>query len=1012
MAWFISPSVLSQNSGVIDFYLGRRIVTVQTTETDTGYAFVQRLNGNLSFDSVVLDSIVFVPLNGNVLLDFSNYPAGYYRVVAGASFTPSNYTSQSGPGDVSTPSLPVIYKTSIMDAYTLPSSPPFTVSFPLFPCLQFSWKSQDSSYTFKVEWREVGTLEFISFDNLTGDFYLASPFEYDTQYELRLFAKSSLTGEYSLPTCLTITYPLDTLATPNAIVTPSVSFFSIEYEAIPNATHYCIKYKLHAALDAWINHVTTDTQFTINNLESFEEYDIQVIAQADGYIDSSPYTFLSSTLGTLPVIIPFLEKQYPLINIGIWDPIHFSAFQVFYEIRYNTVNDFDSSILFDTTSSPSFIHRTPAPDFTFFYWIRPVAFLGGDSLAGEWATGIIAGNLSVIPPMSYRIHLDVTDYPETTSEIPFSLEVDWGDGLTSQYADLSTMPELTHEYSASGTYFIVFSLTNNCGTTRTRTEVTLIAGYADNPANTFEKSTKLTIFDISASDTIDDNIPPIEIVGEVRQFLLETGEYGYETTITSSLELIQFPSVHELIPIDQLLLGNDSGSNMTDHCTEHLEYAVSEPFSLGNFASIVADVSFSLVFNYVDLLTDVQLYFNTYDVIIRADAEFFVRCSCLGLPIIDPIDNTDGTFTGTISFDGKHLAGFQLEIASGPFSKLYQVDINILQSDGSVSRISNNVLDLYAVSFITNKHSLFDVNSKTHSTISGASEGYLPIISTFEIDHVELTCDSAIKERILFDSFRIVGNRYLLTIRNTGTNPQKIDIPIATGRIGKIFHIQAFTLVPPDITNLPIVFRPDINARRTHNTYFYQAGASLVSQDTFLTPVFPFVGTGTLQTLYGTVTFSFYDKLIFSTPYFTQNTPALTASGELNADYAKWRAFGLYPTGGEDCWAPASATVPAWLQIDCEQPVHLAYYYLTSRPNPLYAVSQSPKDFMVLGSNDDTNWAVIDTRVDVVWPSENYTHTFDTYHNTPYRYYRIHITATGELGAHPTIGKWRLFVYN
>jgi len=863
MAWFISPPTSQQNSGATDFYLGRRTVTVQTTENNTGYAFIQRLTSDFAYLSSVQDSIVYVPPNGKVELDLSQYPAGYYRGVAGSAFTPDNYMSQSGTGNVYTPPLPVIYRTLVTDAYTLLTSPLLTVSFPAFPYLQFNWNQQDPANTLQAEWCESGTAEFTTVDQITGTSYKAESFEYGGHYEVRLSVKSALSGEYSLPASLSIIYPTATLATPVVTVAPLPFAVRVEWLPVPDATQYLIRYKLHVAKDAWITNSISDTQFTIDDLDPFVQYDIQIIAQADGFIDSLPYTILLSTLGTLAPVVPVLEKQYPLVNTGHWEPSVFSDIAILYEVRYNTVDDFNTSTLLDTFSSPSFIHRISDSDSAYFYWIRPTAVFAGSLLFGEWATGSILGIPPITNIMSYRIHLDVTDYPETDSESPFSLTVDWDDGTISQYFDLTSMPDLNHDYSASGTYFVVFSLSNNCGTTRTRTEITLYARYADNPANALEQTTNLIITNISASDTIDDNVPPIELTGEVRRYLLETGEYGYETVIHSNLELIQFPPVYELIPTDQLVLGDDPASNMTDHCTEHLEYAVSESAPSDSYATLFADVSFSLVFNYIDLQTNTQLYFNTFEVTLTADAAFFARCSCAGSPITDPADNGDGTLTGTISFDGKHLAGFQFEIATSSVAKLYQVEINTLQSDGSISRISNNVLDVFSVSFITNKHALFDTDTTQYSVVSGNSSGNIPIISTYDIDHVEVSCDSFVKDRILADSFRIVGNRYLLTIKNTGQNPQEIHIPISTGKNGKIYHIQLFSIIPPDLTNLPIVFRPDINSQRTHSTYFYQlssASTMLISQDTFTAPLPQIVGTGTLQTLYGTVNFTFYDN--------------------------------------------------------------------------------------------------------------------------------------------------------
>jgi len=486
--------------------------------------------------------------------------------------------------------------------------------------------------------------------------------------------------------------------------------------------------------------------------------------------------------------------------------------------------------------------------------------------------------------MAYRVHLDLTDYPEVPQEMPYSITVEWGDGLTSEFLQLTTPPDLTHDYEDAGTYYVVFTLINACGRQQRRLEITLQAGYGDDVLNVFERTFPLVIHNIKTDKACETLPSNTQITGEVQEFLLPSGEYGYETVITSNVELIQFPKNYELIPLEEVFLGGDDpASNLDVNTTENLHFIVSE-VKRDEPAILHGDYSFSLVFDFMDMYDEdelrsvsyriqnydaLKLWYNVYTVTFTADAAFFARWSCAEAAVAAMIDNGDGTFTATLDFEGRHIAGFQLEMAQGQDAHVYQVVINVLQNDGSISPLSINYLDFYAVSFITNKQALLNPDTPVISTVSGVSAGHIPLVSTLPISHVEILCDDALKARILHDSSKIMHGQHLLTVKNTSDNSLEMKIPVTlppdnSTTAGRIFYIQAYRVVPPSIENLPIVFRTDINANRIHNTYFYKQTADdtvLTVQDSFSTRLEAFVGTGTLQTIYGEILFDFYNEL-------------------------------------------------------------------------------------------------------------------------------------------------------
>lgn len=121
---------------------------------------------------------------------------------------------------------------------------------------------------------------------------------------------------------------------------------------------------------------------------------------------------------------------------------------------------------------------------------------------------------------------------------------------------------------------------------------------------------------------------------------------------------------------------------------------------------------------------------------------------------------------------------------------------------------------------------------------------------------------------------------------------------------------------------------------------------------------------------------------------------AVSASADAHGicDYGADRAFNGgydYPTCGAGWWS--FATLPAWIKLDigAGNTKILNTYGISSFDGGTSAI----KDWTVEGSNDDTNWTVIDTVTGNTW-SEPQTKFFGVDDiSTAYRYFRVNVSA-------------------
>lgn len=97
-----------------------------------------------------------------------------------------------------------------------------------------------------------------------------------------------------------------------------------------------------------------------------------------------------------------------------------------------------------------------------------------------------------------------------------------------------------------------------------------------------------------------------------------------------------------------------------------------------------------------------------------------------------------------------------------------------------------------------------------------------------------------------------------------------------------------------------------------------------------------------------------------------------------------------------------------WFQQELSQPEVVNMYTITSGND---APDRDLKDWEFAGSNDGTNWEVLDTRSGEVWNGRNETREFEINNSNAYKFYRI--TMFSNNGSDGTqVSEWRLLYIN
>lgn len=147
----------------------------------------------------------------------------------------------------------------------------------------------------------------------------------------------------------------------------------------------------------------------------------------------------------------------------------------------------------------------------------------------------------------------------------------------------------------------------------------------------------------------------------------------------------------------------------------------------------------------------------------------------------------------------------------------------------------------------------------------------------------------------------------------------------------------------------------------------------------------------------------------------SNNTPVpyvASASSCWDSTYYPWKAFNGTNTDLTDCWATAYGQTTGWLQIDLGTPQLVACYAVTGRNDTTGGTMPScaPRDWTFLGSNDGSNWVVLDAQTGISNWKPNETRWFAIANPSSYRYYRLNITANNGHTIIVAVGELTLYI--
>lgn len=127
-----------------------------------------------------------------------------------------------------------------------------------------------------------------------------------------------------------------------------------------------------------------------------------------------------------------------------------------------------------------------------------------------------------------------------------------------------------------------------------------------------------------------------------------------------------------------------------------------------------------------------------------------------------------------------------------------------------------------------------------------------------------------------------------------------------------------------------------------------------------------------------------------------------SASSTQSTTYAPWKAFDgiILPLDNQSSWSATSTLRSGWLQLDFGTNTIINKLSLT-----VLEYTTSPKDFQILGSNDNANWTTLLDVKGANWSQTIVNETKEFFLNelANNRYYRINITTVSATNKQPMI---------
>lgn len=143
----------------------------------------------------------------------------------------------------------------------------------------------------------------------------------------------------------------------------------------------------------------------------------------------------------------------------------------------------------------------------------------------------------------------------------------------------------------------------------------------------------------------------------------------------------------------------------------------------------------------------------------------------------------------------------------------------------------------------------------------------------------------------------------------------------------------------------------------------------------------------------------------YETKMTSNTTPTpltASASSSQSTTYAPWKAFDgiILPLDNQSSWSATSTLRSGWLQLDYGKVTPVNKLSLT-----ILEYTTSPKDFQILGSNDNVNWTTLLDVKGIVWSQTaiNENKEFFLLGTAYNRYYRINIITVSAPNKQPMI---------